>query len=62
MDKFKYHGSLTEDWVIEVMSNCDIFILPGIYDSQGSVSQGLVIQEGQSLYLPVVVSDAGGMK
>jgi colanic acid/amylovoran biosynthesis glycosyltransferase len=62
MDKFKFYGSLTQDEVIDVMSNCDIFILPGIYDNQRAETQGLVIQEAQSLCLPVVVSDAGGMK
>ena len=46
------------------MDNSDIFLLPGIHDeiTGRAENQGLVIQEAQAMNLPVVVSDAGGMK
>ncbi|GAB1309289.1 colanic acid biosynthesis glycosyltransferase WcaL [Urechidicola sp. KH5] len=56
-------GSLTQDQIIALMNLSDAFLLPGIVDSNGRAeNQGLVIQEAQSMALPVVVSDAGGMK
>ena len=67
----KYHledfvflkGKLNQDEVISEMDNADIFLLPGITDDSGTVeNQGLVIQEAQSMKLPVLVSNAGGMK
>jgi colanic acid/amylovoran biosynthesis glycosyltransferase len=46
------------------MDKSDVFLLPGIHDdvTGRAENQGLVIQEAQSMELPVVVSDAGGMK
>jgi len=56
-------GSLSQENIIDAMDQSDVFLLPGIVDSNGRAeNQGLVIQEAQSMELPVVVSDAGGMK
>lgn len=56
-------GSLAQEEIISLMNQSDAFLLPGIVDSNGRAeNQGLVIQEAQSMTLPVVVSDAGGMK
>jgi colanic acid/amylovoran biosynthesis glycosyltransferase len=59
---FKLYGFLSQKDSIKIVSSSHIFILPGIYDNQRAETQGLVIQEAQSLGLPVVVTDAGGMK
>ncbi|MBZ9729745.1 glycosyltransferase [Salegentibacter sp. JZCK2] len=62
-NKVSFLGSLTQEEIIEELSKADIFVLPGIVDESGrSETQGLVIQEAQAMELPVVVSDAGGMK
>jgi len=56
-------GARSQDEVIETMKKADVFILPGFTDEKGRAeTQGLVIQEAQSMELPVVVTDAGGMK
>lgn len=64
LDKyFCFKGALPQQNVITEMQNSDIFILPGITDTNGRAeNQGLVIQEAQSMELPVIVSSAGGMK
>ncbi len=60
---FNFLGSKTQDQVIEEMERSDIFISPGITDQLNRAeTQGLVIQEAQSMELPVIVSTAGGMK
>lgn len=56
-------GARSQDEVIETMKKADVFILPGFTDEKGRAeTQGLVIQEAQSMELPVIVTDAGGMK
>lgn len=63
MDNVKLLGALPQEDIIQLMMNCDIFLFPGIYDKTGrGESQGLVIQEAQSMELPVLISDVGGMK
>lgn len=61
---FKLYGSLTQEKVFDVMSQGDIFILPGIDDVETgrAETQGLVIQEAQFLGLPVIISNSGGSK
>ncbi|GAA4282079.1 glycosyltransferase family 4 protein [Gaetbulibacter aestuarii] len=62
-DYFHLIGPKKQDEIIEEMRNSHIYIMPGITDSTGRAeNQGLVIQEAQSMKLPVVVTDAGGMK
>lgn len=59
-----FKGALSQEEVIREIQHSDIFLLPGItnpYDMRAE-TQGLVIQEAQSMQIPVVVSDAGGMK
>ncbi|MCK8479566.1 glycosyltransferase [Psychroserpens algicola] len=60
----KLKGELTQDSIKNEMDNADVLIMPGIADPEtGQMeAQGLVIQEAQAMELPVVVSDAGGMK
>ena len=57
-------GAISQEAIIELMDASDVFLLPGIHDDETgrAENQGLVIQEAQSMELPVVVSDAGGMK
>jgi colanic acid/amylovoran biosynthesis glycosyltransferase len=60
----KLLGALTQEEVVEQMTISDVFLLPGISEpmTNRAETQGLVIQEAQSMELPVLVSDAGGMK
>ena len=56
-------GALSQENVKQLMDESNLFLLPGIKDSNGrSENQGLVIQEAQAMELPVVISDVGGMK
>lgn len=56
-------GACSQEEIIKVMEHSDALLLPGIHDQTGRAeTQGLVIQEAQAMELPVVVSDAGGMK
>lgn len=57
-------GKQPQDVVFDTMNNSDVFLLPGIYDesTRRAETQGLVIQEAQFFYLPVVISNAGGAK
>jgi Glycosyltransferase len=57
-------GGRTQEEVVEALSKADIFLLPGVHEAltDRAENQGLVIQEAQAMELPVVVSDAGGMK
>ncbi len=61
-DEIEMVGEQTQDQIIELMNNADVFILPGIINGNRAEAQGLVIQEAQAMELPVIVSDAGGMK
>ena len=56
-------GSLTQDKVSAVLHDSDVFVLFGTRNSKGEIdTQGVVIQEASSIGLPVIISDAGGMK
>jgi colanic acid/amylovoran biosynthesis glycosyltransferase len=55
-------GALTQEDVLRLMDQSDIFILPGLTIDGLAEAQGLVIQEAQAMQLPVIVSDAGGMR
>jgi len=56
-------GALAQEEIVKEMEQADVFISPGVYDADGRAeNQGLVIQEAQAMELPVIVSDAGGMK
>lgn len=57
-------GALSQEQVVEEMNKAHLFLLPGIHEKETgrAETQGLVIQEAQAMALPVVVSDAGGMK
>jgi colanic acid/amylovoran biosynthesis glycosyltransferase len=60
---FKMLGDLTQDQVKKEMQKASVFLMPGIVESSGRAeTQGLVIQEAQAMQVPVLVSDAGGMK
>lgn len=56
-------GALSQEDVVNTMRKADVFIMPGVYDkNERAENQGLVIQEAQAMELPVVISNAGGMK
>jgi colanic acid/amylovoran biosynthesis glycosyltransferase len=57
-------GSMSQEEVILEMERGQMFLLPGVPDPEtGRVeAQGLVVQEAQAMELPVIVSDAGGIK
>lgn len=58
------HGNQTQASVKAYFEQADVFILPGCVEMESgrAETQGLVVQEAQAMELPVVVSDAGGMK
>ncbi|MEH0157669.1 glycosyltransferase [Limibacter armeniacum] len=61
-DKVVLKGSLLQDEIIKELDSADIFLYPGGVDESGRCeNQGLVIQEAQSMGLPVIVSNIGGM-
>lgn len=57
-------GALSQEMVIKEMAQSHVFLLPGVYERQSgrAEAQGLVVQEAQSMCLPVVTSDAGGAR
>ncbi|MBB1284671.1 glycosyltransferase [Flavisolibacter sp. BT320] len=55
-------GAKTQVEVRTLMSLADVFLLPGRTVNGRAENQGLVIQEAQAMGLPVIVSNAGGMK
>lgn len=60
----KIMGSQSPESVKNELEKSKIFLLPGIKDPRNgrAEAQGLVIQEAQSMEVPVIVSDVGGMK
>lgn len=63
-NKVKLLGALTQLEVKDLMNKSSLLLMPGILDLKtfNAETQGLVIQEAQSMELPVVISNAGGMK
>lgn len=63
-EHIKLTGSQNQDQLFETLNRAHVLILPGLVQSATGLAetQGLVIQEAQFFGLPVVVSDAGGMK
>lgn len=63
-DFIKLLGNKRQEEIKDLMEISDVLIQPGITDpySGREETQGLVIQEAQSMQLPVIVSDVGGMK
>ena len=59
-----FYGALSQQAIKHRYEEADVFILPGRFEAETgrAETQGLVIQEAQAMELPVVVSDAGGMK
>ena len=60
----KFLGDCSQESVKKIMDQHQILLMPGIYDfdSGRAETQGLVIQEAQAMEMPVLVSNAGGMK
>jgi colanic acid/amylovoran biosynthesis glycosyltransferase len=59
-----FYGAQTQVELKQHFEQADAFIFPGRHeeDTGRAETQGLVIQEAQAMKLPVIVSDAGGMK
>lgn len=56
------HGASTQEKVLEYYNKAHVFVLAGIEAQNGEVeAQGLVVQEAQSMELPLVVTNAGGI-
>lgn len=57
-------GEVSQEEVKVLMNTHQVFLFPGRHDpiTGRAETQGLVIQEAQAMQLPVLVSDAGGMK
>ncbi|GAB3533476.1 hypothetical protein GCM10027443_18950 [Pontibacter brevis] len=56
------HGACTQEKVLEYYNKAHVFVLAGIQAQNGEIeAQGLVVQEAQSMELPLVVTDAGGI-
>lgn len=48
--------------MLEYYNKAHVFVLAGIQAQNGEIeAQGLVVQEAQSMELPLVVTDAGGI-
>lgn len=57
-----FKGALSQEDVIKLFSISDIFLFSGVIAKDGrQETQGLVVQEAQSMELPVVVTDVGGV-
>jgi len=55
------HGATTQEKAIQYYQMAHTFILTGYEAADGEVeTQGLVVQEAQSMELPVIVTNAGG--
>ncbi len=62
-DYIDLKGALSQEEIVAEFKKAAVLVMPGIYDTKGRAeTQGLVIQEAQAVEIPVVVSDAGGMK
>lgn len=59
-----FHRNMSHENLFDLFQKCSVFLLPGITipDTGRAENQGLVIQEAQAMGLPVIISDAGGMK
>ena len=60
--KIEFAGSMDQAEIRDNLDKADVFLLTGVKSSDGrQENQGLVIQEAQSMELPVIVSDIGGV-
>ncbi|RLD59734.1 MAG: hypothetical protein DRJ01_10915 [Bacteroidetes bacterium] len=61
-NKIFFFGALSHSEVANKLNEADVFILFGVVDKYGNIdAQANVVQEAQSVGLPVIVSDAGGL-
>lgn len=63
-DCVTFYGTLSQEAIKARFEQADVLVMPGRVDpeTERAETQGLVIQEAQAMELPVVVTDAGGMK
>jgi len=58
----KLMGSKSQEEIIEIMSQSDVFLHPAITDNDGrQEAQGLVLQEAQAMEMAVVATRTGGI-
>ncbi|NVJ86803.1 MAG: glycosyltransferase family 4 protein [Algoriphagus sp.] len=63
-NEIKLLGMLSQEEILSEYEEADLFLLPGVHESNShkTEAQGLVLQEAQAMRLPVIISNAGGMK
>lgn len=63
-EQVRFAGAVSQEELINLLKNAHLFFLPGVADpiTGRAETQGLVIQEAQAMGLPVLISDAGGMR
>ena len=62
-EQVHFLGAKTQEEIQGYYKEAEVFLLPGITTKEGArEAQGIVILEAQAMKLPVIVTDAGGMK
>ena len=58
----EFTGPVSQKKLMSLLNESDIFLLPSVSDVASIEGQGVVLQEAQSLKLPVIATNIGGIK